>query len=106
MKVLVTGSTGFVGSSLVSGLRIASHDVVRLVRRPRQGRDERQWDGRSLDPTVVADVDAVVHLAGAGVGDKRWTSSYKETILRSRVDGTTAVATALAAVAGRRPRAL
>jgi uncharacterized protein (TIGR01777 family) len=72
---------------------------VRFVRAAPKGPDERPWDPahRQLDPALLDDVDAVVHLAGAGVADKRWTPSYKAVILRSRVDGTTAVAEAIAA---------
>lgn len=64
--------------------------------------DERGWDPatRQLDPQAVADLDAVIHLAGAGVADKRWTPARKKLILDSRVDGTTAVATALAEAHG------
>lgn len=99
MKVALTGASGLIGSALAPHLRGEGHDVVRFVRGTPTGPDERPWDpaGRTLDPAHLADVDAVVHLAGAGVADKRWTSSYKDTILRSRVDGTTAVAEAIAA---------
>ncbi|MBR7744464.1 TIGR01777 family oxidoreductase, partial [Phycicoccus sp. BSK3Z-2] len=74
-------------------------EVVRLVRREPSGPDEVRWDpsSRHLDPAVLDGVDAVVNLAGAGVGDKRWTPSYKREILASRVDSTTAVAEAVAA---------
>ncbi|HVM26301.1 MAG TPA: TIGR01777 family oxidoreductase [Mycobacteriales bacterium] len=99
MKVAVTGSTGLIGSALVPHLRERGHDVVRFVRGTPAGADERSWDPgrRRLDPADLADVDAVVHLAGAGVGDKRWTGSRKAVVLGSRVDGTTAVAEAVAA---------
>jgi uncharacterized protein len=97
VKVLVTGASGLIGSALVPHLRGEGHDVVRLVRREPRAADERRWDGRTLDPTQLDDIDAVVHLAGAGVADKRWTPAYKDVILRSRVDGTTAVAQAIAA---------
>jgi len=99
MKVAVTGASGLIGSALVPHLRNEGHDVVRFVRGSASAPDERPWDpgARTLDPEQLADVDAVVHLAGAGVADKRWTPSYKQTILRSRVDGTTAVAEAVAA---------
>ena len=73
----------------------------RLVRRlPRAG-DEIQWRPSSgyLDPEVVDGVDAVVHLAGAGIGDHRWTDDYKRQIRGSRLSGTTAVATAVASAA-------
>ena len=54
-----------------------------------------------LDPDDLRGVTAVVHLAGAGVGDRRWTPAYQQEILRSRVDGTQTVARALAELAGR-----
>lgn len=97
MKVAVTGASGLIGSALVAHLRGEGHDVVRIVRGAATGPDERGWDARTLDPALLDDIDAVVHLAGAGVADKRWTSSYKDVILRSRVEGTTAVAEAIAA---------
>ena len=98
MKIAVTGASGLLGSSLVPALRVDGHDVVRLVRGPARGADERSWDpaARSLDPAALVDVDAVVHLAGAGVADKRWTAARKAVVVGSRVDGTTAVAQALA----------
>src|SRR3954451_23868982 len=68
---------------------------------PRRAADEIQWHPSSgyLEPDVVDGVDAVVHLAGAGIGDHRWTADYKEEIRGSRVNGTTAVATAIASAA-------
>jgi uncharacterized protein (TIGR01777 family) len=99
MRVAVTGASGVIGRALVPHLRDEGHDVVRFVRAAPKAPDERPWDPahRQLDPALLDDVDAVVHLAGAGVADKRWTPSYKAVILRSRVDGTTAVAEAIAA---------
>lgn len=99
MKIAVTGASGLIGSALVPHLRAQGHDVVRLVRGAASAPDERPWDPdrRVLDPAHLADVDAVVHLAGAGVGDKRWSEKRKAVVLGSRVDGTTAVATAVAA---------
>ena len=99
MKVAITGASGLIGSALVPRLKADGHDVVRFVRGTATAPDERVWDpaARRLDPTLLDDVDAVVHLAGAGVADKRWTAAYKDTILRSRTDGTTAVAEAVAA---------
>ncbi len=107
MKIAVTGASGLIGSALVPSLRASGHDVVRLVRRSTDAADEITWDpgAHRLDPTALRDVDAVVHLAGAGVGDRRWTASYRRTVLRSRVDGTTTIARALAA-AEARPRML
>ncbi|MDB1089959.1 TIGR01777 family oxidoreductase [Streptomyces sp. ACA25] len=99
-RIAVTGSTGLIGSSLVTSLRADGHEVVRLVRRPARESDEAQWDPRGKDTGVtaaaLAGCDAVVHLAGAGVADKRWTESYKREIRDSRVLGTAAVARAIA----------
>ncbi|MBM6404080.1 TIGR01777 family oxidoreductase [Phycicoccus sp. CSK15P-2] len=101
-RVAVTGSSGLIGSALVAALRERGDEVVRLVRRAPSGADEVRWDpaSRYLDPTVLDGVDAVVNLAGAGVGDRRWTPSYKHEILASRTDSTTAVAGAVAAMDG------
>jgi uncharacterized protein (TIGR01777 family) len=109
MRVVVTGASGFLGTALVRSLRADGHDVVRLVRRAARAADEAQWDpaARRLDPAALAGADAVVHLAGAGVGDRRWTAAYKREILASRVDGTTTVATAIAALPkAQRPKVL
>jgi uncharacterized protein (TIGR01777 family) len=97
MRVAVTGASGLIGSALVPHLRHHDHEVVRFVRGTPASRTDRQWDGRSLDPALLDDVEAVVHLAGAPVAGKRWTPTYKDVILRSRVDGTTAVAAAITA---------
>jgi len=107
MRIAVTGATGLIGAALVPRLRDDGHDVVTLVRRPARDATEVPWDPEAhrLDPVALADVDAVVHLAGAGIGDRRWTSSYKRTVVRSRVEGTATVAEALAA-AEPRPRVL
>ena len=101
-RVAITGSSGLIGGALSSSLRDRGHDVVRLVRRDPAVGDERPWDPESghLDPSALADVDTVVHLAGAGVGDHRWTPSYKATIHASRVDGTDLVSRVVADGAG------
>ena len=98
-RVAVTGSSGLVGTALVAALRERGDEVVRLVRRPPRAADEVRWDpsSRVLDPHVLDGVDGVVNLAGAGVGDRRWSPSYKHEILASRTDATHAVATAVAA---------
>jgi len=101
-RVAITGASGLIGGALSALLRDRGDEVVRLVRRPPKAADEVQWDpaARRLDPADLAGVTAVVHLAGAGVGDKRWTPAYQQEILASRVDGTTTVANALATLAG------
>ncbi len=98
MKIGITGASGLIGTPLVAALRADGHDVVRFVRSRAAGPDERTWDpsSRRLEPQAVEDLDGVVHLAGAGVADKRWTPARKKVVLDSRVDGTTAVAQAMA----------
>jgi uncharacterized protein (TIGR01777 family) len=107
LTVAITGAAGLIGSALVPALRDDGHEVLRLVRRPVERDDELSWDPatRTLDPAALASVDAVVHLAGAGIGDRRWTPAYKASVLSSRVDGTLAVSQAMAA-APARPRVL
>ncbi|SDG54017.1 TIGR01777 family oxidoreductase [Klenkia brasiliensis] len=111
MRIAVTGSSGLVGTELVATLQADGHEVRRLVRRTPRTADEHRWDPahRQLDDGVLADVDAVVNLAGVGIGDKRWTDAYKREVVDSRVDSTATVAAALAQAAAAdpdRPRVL
>ncbi|MGY4905345.1 TIGR01777 family oxidoreductase [Streptomyces sp. 900116325] len=96
-RIAVTGSTGLIGTALVRSLRVDGHDVVRLVRRPARAGDEVEWDPKRgyVDGAGLVGCDAVVHLAGAGVGDHRWTEAYKQEIRDSRVLGTEAIAQAV-----------
>lgn len=96
MQVGLTGASGFLGRALTSSLETDGHEVRRLVRRPPAGAHERQWDGVHLAPDALEGLDAVVHLAGAGVADQRWSPDYKQQIRDSRVVGTNAVARAVA----------
>jgi uncharacterized protein (TIGR01777 family) len=107
MKVAVTGASGLIGSALVPHLRSRGDAVLRLVRRPATAPDEVTWDptAGTVDLAGLEGIDAVVHLAGAGVGDHRWTDAYKKTILDSRVDGTHTIVKAMAAL-DPRPRTL
>ncbi|MFF9145454.1 TIGR01777 family oxidoreductase [Streptomyces sp. NPDC014861] len=100
-RVAVTGASGLIGAALVRSLRADGHDVLRLVRRPARTADEVEWDPGRLyvDGAGLVGVDAVVHLAGAGVGERRWTEAYKREIRDSRVLGTTAIARTLAGLA-------
>ncbi|MGZ4603220.1 MAG: TIGR01777 family oxidoreductase [Kineosporiaceae bacterium] len=97
MKIAVTGASGLIGTALVTRLHSAGHDVVRLVRRAPRSPDEARWDPRagSIDVERLHGVEAAVNLAGAGVGDHRWTDAYKRAILDSRVLGTRTLVTAL-----------
>jgi uncharacterized protein (TIGR01777 family) len=99
MKVLVSGSTGLIGTALVSRLREAGHVVVRLVRNASSSEDEAVvWDpaAGTLDGDRLAGLDAAVHLAGESVGTTRWTAEKKARIRDSRVQGTRLLAGALA----------
>ncbi|MFD8599449.1 TIGR01777 family oxidoreductase [Kitasatospora sp. NPDC059646] len=104
MRIAVTGSTGLIGSALVDSLVGDGHEVLRLVRR--RSRTGPQADGTvgvgwnpllmQIDGAALEGVDAVVHLAGAGVGDRRWSDAYRREIRDSRVLGTETLAAALA----------
>ncbi|MET0627372.1 MAG: TIGR01777 family oxidoreductase [Acidimicrobiia bacterium] len=101
MDVLVTGSHGFIAGALLPRLRAHDHRVVRLVRGTPVGPDEVHWDpdADEIDAERLAGIDAVVHLAGAGIGDKKWTPERKALILQSRTRGTGLLARTLAAMA-------
>jgi len=97
-RVAITGASGLIGGALSVFLSARGNDVVHLVRHEPRARYEVSWDpaSRKLNPGDLSGLTAVVHLAGAGVGDHRWTPAYKEEILASRVNGTATIATALA----------
>lgn len=99
-RIAITGASGLIGSALVGFLKSEGHTVQRLVRRAPVSPEEIQWDPKTgyVDIEALRGVDAIIHLAGAGVGDKRWTRKYKAEILNSRLLGTTAIAKAAAEV--------
>ncbi|MFI6013853.1 TIGR01777 family oxidoreductase [Streptomyces sp. NPDC051243] len=99
-RIAVAGSSGLIGSALVRSLLADGHQVVRLVRRAPRSRDEVRWDpeGGSVDAAGLAGCDAVVNLAGANVGSRRWTESYKAKLRSGRVLGTAALAQAMASL--------
>src|SRR4051794_19514409 len=94
MHVLVSGSSGLIGTALVRKLGAEGHQVTRLVRRtPRPG--EARWnpDQGSIEVGALHGIDAVVHLAGAGIADHRWTDDYKRELVDSRLKSTELLAT-------------
>ena len=99
-RIAVTGASGLIGTALVGYLKSQGHTVQRLVRRADVSSEEITWDpiAGTVDMEALAGVDAVIHLAGAGVSDKRWTKKYKSEILNSRLLGTTTIAKAVAIV--------
>jgi uncharacterized protein len=101
--VAVTGSTGLIGTPLVRRLTAEGHQVLRLTRSRPTGPDQSRWDpmGGRIDADALATADAVVHLAGRGIGDGlRWTRKVKREILQSRVRGTRLLAETMAGAAG------
>jgi uncharacterized protein (TIGR01777 family) len=107
MRIIVAGSSGYLGSRLVRRLREAGHEVVRLVRREPDHPDQVYWrpNEEDLDPGVVDGAQAVINLAGANVGDQRWTEAYKQLLRSSRVNPTAALARAVS-IAADPPRVL
>ena len=107
MKTIVTGASGLIGRFLVQRLEADGIEVVRLVRRRPADAGEIEWDPvtGTIDSAGLEGADAVFHLAGAGIGDRRWSESYKQEILDSRVLGTSLLATALAGL-DRKPSVL
>jgi len=98
MQVLVTGSSGLIGSALRERLQADGHRVVRLVRGPAREPDQVSWNpaGDEIDAAALEGVDAAVNLAGAGIGDHRWSEAYKREIVESRTRSTELLATTLA----------
>lgn len=99
MVIAVSGSSGLIGSALTGALEARGHTIKRLVRRPARGSDEISWDParEQLDARALEGVDAVIHLAGENLA-RRWTAGARDRIRSSRVNGTTMLARALAAM--------
>lgn len=104
MRVVVSGSSGLIGTSVVQALRARGDEVTTLVRRSPVGSGEAGWDPAdgSIDTSAVEGADAVIHLAGAGIGDKRWSTSRRREIVSSRVQSTSLLARTVARL-GRTP---
>lgn len=102
MRVLVSGSTGLIGEALVQGLLSSGHEPVRLVRSRRpDDLPSATWDpaAGTMDDDALDGIDAVVHLAGEGIAERRWSDEQKARILDSRVASTTLLADRIAAAA-------
>jgi uncharacterized protein (TIGR01777 family) len=95
LRVAITGPSGLIGSELAAFLTSGGHRVVRLVRRPPRGPDERRWDPPAPAAGLLAGIDAVVHLAGAPIG-RRFSERHKRAVWESRVGPTERLAEAAA----------
>ncbi|WP_445165727.1 TIGR01777 family oxidoreductase [Mycolicibacterium sp. Dal123E01] len=98
LVVAIAGSSGLIGSALVSALRAADHRVVRIVRRAPANSDELHWnpDSGEFDPAGLEGVDAVINLCGVNVGEKRWSGAFKQSLRDSRIGPTEVISAAVA----------
>ena len=99
MKIVISGASGLIGTQLVTTLKSSGHEVVQLVRRSAAA-GQIMWDPKSgrLDPASLEGCDAVIHLSGAGIGDKRWSDAYRKEILDSRTATTSLLANTIASL--------
>ncbi len=104
MRIAITGSSGFIGTALTRSLEADGHTVVRVVRSG-GGEGDVRWDIErgDIDAAGLEGLDGVVHLAGEGVAEKRWSEEQKRKILESRTKGTTLLAGALASLTAKPP---
>jgi uncharacterized protein (TIGR01777 family) len=100
MKIVITGASGLIGSTLIHHLASAEHEVLQLVRREPATSSHARWDpdAGKLDPRLLEGAHAVINLSGAGIGDRRWTDRRKQLILESRTRTTSLLATSIAAM--------
>ena len=96
--VAIAGSSGLIGSALVTALRTADHHVLRIVRRTPANAGELHWDPDSgeLDTGALQGVDAVVNLCGINIGQRRWSGAFKQNLRDSRITPTEVLSTAVA----------
>ena len=103
MRVVVSGSSGFIGSALVEALESKGHEALRLIRSPVfNQRNEIRWnpeDG-TLGPGDLSGLNGVIHLAGENIGSGRWTKRRMAKIMDSRTGGTSLLARTLASLPG------
>jgi uncharacterized protein len=95
MDIAITGSSGLIGTALCASLRAAGHNPIPIIREDGNG---IRWDieKQTIDSSSLEGLDAVVHLAGEGIADERWSAQQKKRILESRKQGTTLLCSALA----------
>ena len=96
--IAIAGSSGLIGSALMSSLRSADHRVLRIVRRAPSNVDEVFWnpDAGEFDSSALHGVDAVVNLCGVSVGEKRWSGAFKQSLRDSRIGPTEVLSEAVA----------
>ncbi|MFT4258265.1 TIGR01777 family oxidoreductase [Microbacterium sp.] len=105
MRIVISGSSGLIGSALRRSFESDGVEVRTLVRRPPRGAQEIEWmpGERPLDPDVLSGADAVIALGGASVGRLPWTRRYRAELRRSRILPTRTLATALRALGADAP---
>lgn len=98
MHIVISGASGLVGTALQQQLRRDGHTITSLVRTSSTSENESTWDpySGSIDVEVLRSADAVINLSGAGIGDRRWSQSYRKTLLESRTKTTSLLASSLA----------
>lgn len=96
--IAIAGSSGLIGSALVSALRAGDHRVLRIVRRAPANADELYWNPEAgeFDPSGLSEVDAVVNLCGVSVGGQRWSGAFKQSLRDSRITPTEVLSAAVA----------
>jgi len=96
--IAIAGSSGLIGSALVTALRASDNRVVRIVRRAPSSADELHWNPQAgeFDPDALHGVDAVVNLCGAGIAARRWSGAYKQQLRDSRIAPTEVLSAAVA----------
>lgn len=101
MHIVISGASGLVGTALQQQLLSEGHTVTNLVRKASANENESTWDPYAgvIELDVLREADAVINLSGAGIGDRRWSQSYRKTLLESRTRTTSLLAGSLATLA-------